>query len=195
MNFLAHLFLTRNNAPLSVGNFLGDFLTNKQVDKLPVKIQEGVWLHRAIDNFTDKHSAVRAGVEMLKPLHGRYAPVVLDVMFDYLLAKNWSTYAGRQSLRDFADITYQVLLDATPVMPEKIAERTKKMIAADWLVHYASVEGIAYTFSKMQLRSSRPDRIKNAASSMVHHMEGLNEIFVRFFPELITFVNAKMENN
>ncbi|MAT55579.1 MAG: hypothetical protein CMN32_13965 [Saprospirales bacterium] len=192
MNFLAHLFLTRSDESITVGNYLGDFLTNRQVSKLPKAIQEGVTIHRLIDQFTDEHPLVREGAELLKPKHGRYAPVVLDVMFDFLLARNWERFAGGLGIRNFADQTYRVLLEATPLMPEKIAERTERMVAADWLVHYATFEGIDYTFSRMKVRSSRPKSIENAAATMMDHLEELNERFIRFFPELINFVNEEM---
>lgn len=195
MNFLAHLFLTQSDEAITVGNFLGDLLTNKQANHLPPEIQKGVVIHRAIDDFTDVHPTVKEGADLLKPKHGRYAPVVLDVMFDFLLAKNWESFSNQVTLRNFADNTYSVLLSATPVMPEKIAERTKRMVAADWLVHYATIEGIAYTFSRMKMRSSQPERIENAAATMMGHMDALNEKFRRFFPEMIYFVNDKMKNS
>lgn len=193
MNFLAHLFLTRSSEAVTVGNFLGDFLTNRQVKALPEAVQEGVRIHRAIDEFTDQHPLVREGANLLKPAHGRYAPVVLDVMFDFLLAKNWERYSATQPLREFADDTYQVLLATTPLMPEKIAERTRRMVAADWLVHYATVEGISYTFSRMKTRSSQPQSIEDGAFTMVEHLEALNDLFIGFFPELIKFVNHRLE--
>ncbi len=191
MNFLAHLFLTRSDASITVGNYLGDLLTNRQVLQLPEEIQAGVHIHRAIDNYTDAHPEVKKSAKLLKSKHGRYAPVVLDVMFDYLLAKNWERYA-EQSLRKFADNTYRILLEASPLMPERIAEKTRRMVAADWLVHYATVEGIAYTFSRMKDRSSQPESIEHAAATMMNHVEELEVHFVRFFPELTNFVNEEM---
>jgi acyl carrier protein phosphodiesterase len=44
----------------------------------------------------------------------------------------------------------------------------------------------------MKVRSSRPKSIENAAATMMDHLEELNERFIRFFPELINFVNEEM---
>ena len=53
MNFLAHLYLSGNNEPVMIGNFIADHLKGKQWMALPEEIQKGVVLHRFIDSFTD----------------------------------------------------------------------------------------------------------------------------------------------
>lgn len=194
MNFLAHLFLTRQHNMLTVGNYLGDFLTNRQVSALPDEVRMGVVLHRKIDEYTDQHPEVKKAVNLLKNAHGRYAAVVLDVVFDHLLAGNWELFSDAQSLREFADQTYAVLLDATPLMPPAIAERTRKMVEADWLVQYATVDGINHTFSKMMERSSQPNCIANGAISMELLKDKINERFLLFFPDIIKFVQEEMKH-
>ncbi|MEK7257992.1 MAG: DUF479 domain-containing protein, partial [Bacteroidota bacterium] len=108
MNFLAHFLLSGKSEPLIVGNFLGDFLKNREVAALPETVRAGVILHRHIDTFTDRHPAVLQSVQRLRPVHGRYSPVLLDVFYDFILAKNWETYCS-QNLGDFAAEKYEIL--------------------------------------------------------------------------------------
>ena len=59
MNFLAHTYLSCSNEDLLVGNFLADFMKNKDIESLPSNILKGIDLHRKIDSFTDSHPAVK----------------------------------------------------------------------------------------------------------------------------------------
>lgn len=55
MNYLAHLALSYPSAGLVVGNFIGDHVRNKDLDKFTKEVQLGIDMHRSIDNFTDTH--------------------------------------------------------------------------------------------------------------------------------------------
>lgn len=184
MNFLAHLYLSGKEEPLIVGNFLGDFLKNPQVAKLPQSIRQGVWLHRRIDSFTDQHPVVRNSAKLLRSVHGRYAPVILDVLHDYILAKNWTRYSD-DSLIKFTSGIYKILQNHRHLMPAFLQHRLPLMIADDWLTRYGTEEGLRFTFSKMKLRSSNPHFFENAVESMQDNFEQLENDFNTFFPEAI----------
>ena len=49
-------------------------------------------MHRAIDAYTDQHTEVASAASQFKPPFRRYSGIILDVLFDYLLAQNWSDY-------------------------------------------------------------------------------------------------------
>ncbi len=187
MNFLAHLYLSGGDEYLITGNFLGDFLSNRAVAKLPQPIQAGIRLHRKIDTFTDQHPVIRQSVSHLHPVHGKYAPVLLDIFHDYILAQNWATYS-KESLRDFTKNAYAVLLKHLDQMPDFLQERLPLMVADDWLLRYSTPEGLEFTFSRVKLRSSRPEFFDNALLTLREHYTSLEEEFNLFFPELIDFV-------
>jgi acyl carrier protein phosphodiesterase len=65
MNYLAHLALSYPVTDLVVGNFIGDHIRNKDLDKFTREVQLGVEMHRSIDNFTDTHPASIAVREKL----------------------------------------------------------------------------------------------------------------------------------
>ena len=125
MNFLAHLFLSRENESFLVGNFLADFVSNRDLFQFPEAVVEGVLLHRKIDTYTDNHPAVRRGVRRLYARHRKYAPVIIDVYYDYFLSKNWMIYSD-QPLEVFAKSSYEILLRHLSIMPDFLQKRLEK---------------------------------------------------------------------
>lgn len=191
MNFLAHLYLSRCEEMLLVGNFIADFISNKQLDDIPNPIREGIMLHRKIDSYTDQHPEVLRGVRRLYADHGKYAMVIIDIFYDYLLANNWEKYSKR-TLPDFARDTYEVLEQFISVMPPALQKRLPLMIADDWLTNYASLEGIAFTIDRMKRRASRPELFDNSVKSLQRDYELLNEEFNAFFPDVQQLVKREI---
>ena len=187
MNFLAHLYLSDNQEDLLVGNFLADFINNKAVAKLPRPIQEGIRLHRKIDSFTDGHPNVLNSVRRLRPVHHKFAPVVLDICFDYILVKNWHRYS-EVPLEKFTAGVYEILENNISLMPDFLQERLPKMIADDWLVKYGTEEGLRFTFSRMKLRTSHPRFFENAVESLMKDYQLYEQDFNLFFPDVIEVV-------
>jgi acyl carrier protein phosphodiesterase len=89
MNHLAHFVLSGDDTDLAIGNFVADFITNRQLPDFTEGVQRGIWLHREIDAFTDAHPVVKQSTKRLHPFHHKYSPVIVDVYYDFLLAKNW----------------------------------------------------------------------------------------------------------
>jgi acyl carrier protein phosphodiesterase len=46
MNHLAHFFLSNNNNDLAIGNFVADFITNKELPQYSEGVSQGTMLHR-----------------------------------------------------------------------------------------------------------------------------------------------------
>jgi acyl carrier protein phosphodiesterase len=92
MNHLAHFVLSGGDADLAIGNFVADFITNRQLPDFTEAVQRGIRLHREIDAFTDAHPIVKQSTKRLHPFHHKYSPVIVDVYYDFLLAKNWDTF-------------------------------------------------------------------------------------------------------
>ncbi len=188
MNFLAHIFLAGPDTGLQVGNFLADFTGRREQASLPESIRRGIRMHHAIDRYTDDHPAVRHSVGLLRPEHGRYAPVVLDVLLDHLLIRNWERYSDR-SLRNFTATVYEVLMAHRMLMPEALRDRwLPAMVADDWLMRYGTMEGLAETFRRMGHRCSKPWFLKGAEARLHRHHADLEADFLLFFGELRTYL-------
>lgn len=147
MNFLAHLFLSGTDPDLIVGNLIADFLRNKDLDNYSKEVQAGIFLHRKIDSYTDNHPEVRKGTHRLQPKHHKYAPVVIDLFYDHLLVKNWSTYKEQQ-LIDYTTFIYGILESRMDEMPESLKKRLPNMIADNWLLRYGTIDGMKFVLEK-----------------------------------------------
>lgn len=184
MNFLAHIFLSDKKPHLVVGNFLADFIKNKEVAALPRPVQEGIRMHRKIDSYTDTHPKVKEGVVRMRPTHGKFAPVVLDICYDYVLVKNWHMYSD-EDLNVFTKEMYEVLENHYSVMPGFLQERLPRMIADDWLVKYGTESGLRYTFERMKKRTRYPKYFNGAVDNFLKDYELYEKEFNLFFPDLI----------
>ncbi|MFK7949880.1 MAG: ACP phosphodiesterase [Saprospiraceae bacterium] len=192
MNYLAHAYLSFGNEQLLVGNLMGDFVKGrKQFEKYPKSIQEGIVLHRHIDFYSDNHLILKQSIKRLKPTQQRYAPVVVDIFYDYFLANNWSMFS-EQSLNDFALETYTHLERNFEIMPKRSSRIFKKMISHNWLVGYQQETRIEYAFQRLATRVSNKHNMLKAIDDLRQHKEALNNDFIKFFPELIQSAKAKI---
>ncbi|GAB5550847.1 MAG: ACP phosphodiesterase [Saprospiraceae bacterium] len=189
MNFLAHIFLSCSDEASLMGNFLTDYLTKKQAEALPLDWQVGVDLHRKIDQFTDRHPAVLEQVTRLRPYHARYAPVIVDIFYDYFLIKNWNHFTA-EPFSAFCENVYGILIRNLDQVPSPIQPRVQSMVKGSWLSSYGEKAGILYAIDRMSSRTSRPEWLANAAESFQNEYDSLDQSFMAFFPELIEEIDC-----
>jgi acyl carrier protein phosphodiesterase len=187
MNFLAHIYLSCDNKDLLIGNFIADFIKNNELSNFSSEVQKGIILHRQIDTYTDAHPLVKKGTRRLQKKHHKYAPVIVDVWYDYLLANNWSRYSS-ESLDDFCEGVYKILEDRINEFPTKIQQRLPMMIEHKWLQSYGTDEGIRYTFKWLSERLSKPEYLDGVVENLLSFNVELTEEFNLFFPEVIEYV-------
>ena len=183
MNYLAHLALSHYDADLQVGNFLGDIVRGSELATLPAGVQRGVWMHRAIDLLTDRDRDVRRVNGLLSRRHGRYAPVISDIMFDYFLCRNWASLMP-QPFPEFRERTYARLRAATDAIPPRAARQLTGMTDGDWLRLYASTAGMGEVFRRMRPRMSKPALLAGVGESLQEYHDELNRTLLLLFPRL-----------
>jgi acyl carrier protein phosphodiesterase len=183
MNFLAHLYLSGDNSELKIGNFIGDFVKGSQINTLPKNIQEGVYVHREIDRFTDSHEVVRQSKLKLRPKYRHYAPVIVDIYYDHFLAKNWDMYSS-QGLLEYTQRFYEEIANYREIVPMEVNRMLIPMKQNNWLFNYRSLEGINRTFNGMAKRTTFDSKMEHATDTLkVAYHEFENE-FLHFFPDL-----------
>lgn len=187
MNFLAHLFLSPKDDDLLIGNFIADSIRNKEIVTYTPQVQKGIWLHRQIDSFTDQHREVKKGTRRLHPNHGKYAPVVIDIFYDYILSHNWEKYT-EEPLTLFSKRVYWLLEQRLPELPVKLQKRVPDMIYHDWLMNYGKEEGLRYVFSTMEKRAKFPTNFDKAVDDLLKDYTLFEQEFNAFFPEVILLV-------
>ena len=92
MNYLAHLLLAQPTDDSRLGAIIGDFMSGRAVAEFTPGIQEGILLHRRIDEITDAHPVFRRSRGRVRESVGRFAGVVVDVVYDHFLARDWDRW-------------------------------------------------------------------------------------------------------
>ncbi|MFC4818564.1 ACP phosphodiesterase [Flavobacterium sp. GCM10023249] len=183
MNFLAHIYLSGENELISIGNFMADGIRGNQYLQFPKEIQQGVLLHRTIDSFTDAHPTYRKSKHRLHERYGHYSGVIMDIIYDHFLAKNWSHY-HHEPLEEYAERFYQSLRQHYELLTEKTQNMMPYMIARNWLVSYASLAGLEMILFQMDYRTKHRAHMQNAMVELQEFYLEFEEEFTLFFEEL-----------
>ena len=191
MNFLAHIYLSNDNDLIKIGNFMADGIRGKHYEHLPADIQKGIILHRAIDTFTDSHPVFRQSTKRLHERYHHYAGVIVDVVYDHFLAKNWAKYSD-EPLFDFVQRFYQSLQDNKPFLTEKTIDMMPYMIKYDWLFSYQYVDGIARILFQMDQRTKNNSKMQFAIEELKEFYDEFEHEFTSFFEDLRAFANEKL---
>lgn len=189
MNYLAHSYLSCGDEDLMLGNLITDMITKKDEDAYEESIQKGIDLHRMIDTFTDSHPIVSNSLQLIYPTQGKYAPVVLDILWDYFLSRNWSHFSGEE-INPFSQNIYSLLEKNYGRLQPKIVKRFERMIQVDWLQSCMTRERLRSTFTHLHKRTKFKSNFGKVDEILDAHEEQLNDSFMRLFPEMISYVEA-----
>jgi acyl carrier protein phosphodiesterase len=168
VNYVAHLLLTYPYDKISLGNLIGDMISNEELKTLSESVRKGVQIHRAIDHHTDNHSSMREVVRLLRPQHRKYAPVVADILLDHVLVLNW----GEHSNIDFPDFekwVYDMIAANFRATPVRIHNQLKGMAQHRWLNQYANLEGLQHVLDRMDRRARFPSDFGLAINDFHEH--------------------------
>lgn len=194
MNFLAHAFLSFGLPEITVGNLISDFVKGKKKYDYPVRIQQGISLHRAIDEFTDTHPVNRRAGLVFKEAYGLYSGPIIDVVYDYFLANDPVNFAGGNQLADFAQKTYADIAGWQSVLPERFARMFHYMRAQDWLLNYRYREGLYNSLHGLARRAAYMGDASRAIQLFETGYEELATCYATFFPELKDFALRTLDH-
>lgn len=194
MNFLAHLYLSQNNTNIMIGNFIADHIKGNHFKNYPKEIQQGVFLHREIDTFTDTHKIVRKSKRRLHQRYRHYDGVIIDIFYDYFLAKNWNSYSAIP-LELYTNSIYQLFAKKSPELPVKSQQFIKYMVEYDILFNYQFKEGIAKVLNGMNNRTKGKSQMHLAIADLKELESDFAEDFKLFFKDLIEFTNQLLKSN
>lgn len=191
MNFLAHLYLSQNNTNIMIGNFIADHVVGNHFTHFSKEIQQGILLHREIDTFTDAHEIVRQSKRRLHERYRHYDGVIIDIFYDYFLAKNWATYSAIP-LNVFANSINNLFLKVKPNLPIRSQNFINYMVEYNILYNYQFKEGIQKVLNGMNHRTKGKSQMHLALQDLIDLESELEEDFTIFFKELIQFSNQKL---
>lgn len=189
MNFLAHMLLSGYDDDIIAGNFAADFLRTSHLHVLPEAIKHGVYLHRKIDSFTDRHGAFRESVTLLRPTQGKYAPVIADILYDHYLSQNWSEYS-QEPMDAFSQRIYVALLKNAAHFPETVQAMIPRMIDDDFLLSCKNADRLQTTFERLGRRARFTNAFHRAIDDLHDNYYSLESNFREFFPAISSYVNV-----
>jgi len=186
MNFLGHLYFSNNDFALMQANLYGDFVKGKDLSNYPEKIQEGIGLHRRIDNFIDHHPAV---IELLHKLYEplpKVAGIAVDLYFDHLLAKNWKEFHTKE-YDVFVNDFYNSIDFSNKHYSDQFYVMLTKMKEINWLHYYQFMEGLEKSSFGLSKRISFPNELAKAPTVFVQFEKDITEAFQKYM------IDAKIE--
>ncbi len=191
MNFLAHIYLSGNNDFIKIGNFMADGIRGYDYLNFPDDVKKGILLHRQIDTFTDSHLVYRKSKHRLHEKYGHYSGVIMDILYDHFLAKNWKNYSD-EKLEIFADNFYKSLFANEEILTDKTKNMLPYMYDRNWLVSYATIAGIEMILFQMDYRTKHRANMQEAIVELKQFYIEFENEFTLFFDELMVFSNQKL---
>lgn len=193
MNFLAHIYLSGKNEELILGNFIADSIKGKKYLKYPEGVQKGILLHRKIDTFTDSHPIVRQSSSKLHKNYSHYSGVIVDIFYDHFLASQWQNFSPTP-LEEFVAEFYKLLQKNFDLLPAPIQQFLPYMVAENWLLSYASIEGISRILYQMNIRTKNIVQMDKAVNDLQEHYTEFKSEFTDFFPQLQEYSLKKIQS-
>ena len=193
MNYLAHLYLAGEEEELIVGNFIADSVKGSHYKKFTERVSHGILMHRATDYFSDTHILYRKTIHRLALKHGKFAGVITDMFYDYLLAINWHNFSGTP-LHEFSAKTYKTLHKHAEIMPEESRIILEYMSKNDWLTSYKRLEGIKRALQGLSNRMKYYHPMHEAVIELETHTALYVNDFNDFFPHLKQY-GEQLKNN
>lgn len=175
-----------------IGNFIADHIQGNNYESFSKEIQQGIFLHREIDTFTDAHPIVRKSKRRLHKRYNHYAGVIIDIFYDYFLAKNWASYS-EIPLEVYTDAINNLFGELSNELPEKSQQFIKYMIEYNILFNYQFKDGIEKVLKGMNQRTKGKSQMNLAIEDLRNLEAELQEDFTLFFKDLIVFSNQKFK--
>lgn len=149
----------------------------------PDSLRKGILLHRHIDTFTDSHPIYRKSKHRLHSKYGHYSGVIMDIVYDHFLSKNWSVYSN-EKLEDYADDFYKLLQENYDILTEKTKGMIPYMIENNWLVSYSTLAGLEMILFQMDYKTQHRANMQEAIVEVQEYYTEFEEEFTLFFEEL-----------
>lgn len=194
MNYLAHAYLSFNQPALLLGNMMSDFVKGKQQFQYPGEIQQGIRLHRAIDDFTDHHVATKDAKEIFKPYYRLYSAAFVDIVYDHFLATSAQEFPDFE-LQQFCDRTYHLLEFNKVHFHPGFATVFEHMKKQNWLFNYHTFNGVLFSFQGLTRRAIYIDDYQPAFELFQKEYKTFKVCYDYFFPELKNFTLKWIEKN
>lgn len=187
MNHLAHLFLSDPTPGGRLGALMGDYVKGRLDESYPPEIRRGLQQHRLLDRFAESNRHFRRSRQRLCPTFRHCRGIMVDVVYDHFLARNWQDYSSMR-LESFAASIYQLLEERRSTLPPALQKAAPRMVAADWLVACRETGTLDGVLRRLAARISRPTPLEQGLEELLRNYHDLENDFSRFMIEAADFV-------
>ncbi len=182
MNYLGHLYFSKNDTALMTANLFGDFVKGSDLSSYDPKIQEGIILHRQNDSYVDRSETVLILMRKLYLSLPKVSSVAVDLYFDHLLAKNWNEFHPTP-LNDFLKQYYREVQLSEKKYSSDFVWMMHKLIEHNWISYYPTLYGLDKSCQGVSRRISFPNELKNGKTVFIQHQEEITAAFYQFMKE------------
>lgn len=186
MNHLAHLFLSDPTPGCRLGALMGDYVKGPLDETYPPEIRRGLQQHRLLDRFAESNRHFRRSRQRLCPTFRHCRGIMVDVVYDHFLARNWQNYSSTR-LESFAASIYQLLEEHWSTLPPALQKAVPRMVAADWLVACREIDTLDRVLRRLAARLSRPTPLEKGLEELLRNYHDLEDDFRRFMTDAADF--------
>lgn len=195
INFLAHAHLAYLTDTSITGNLLGDFVKGSDLSHLPADWQQGIRLHRAIDTYTDNHDLVQ-GLKVELGDMRRYGGIVLDILFDHILAKNFahlpvSEASGDLDLPSFSALVYTDFEHQSHLHPSNFRLISQRMADMDWLTSYQYEDVLERVLESTSQRISSKPQLHKILPWYQQRQQHVDSVCLDFYSQLMDYTQQQ----
>jgi acyl carrier protein phosphodiesterase len=105
---------------------------------------------------------------------------------DYILGKNWDKYCDGD-VQSFANKKYEVIGKNINEFPQRVIPIIEKMLNGNFLIKYTTIEGLTFTFEKIQEAARFPSDFIQAIQDLEENYDEIECEFNIFFPEIVLY--------
>jgi acyl carrier protein phosphodiesterase len=192
VNYLAHAYLSFNEPEILVGNMISDFVKGKKKFDYRKGIQQGITLHRMIDEFTDQHEATKEAKEFFRPHYRLYSGAFIDVVYDHFLATDENEFSEK-SLYEFSIEVYSLVDKYQLWLPEGFASMFPYMKNYNWLFNYRSLQGTNKSLGGVVRRSAYLTESDTAFYLFQKHYQPLQQCYRQFWKDAKPFAKRQFD--
>jgi acyl carrier protein phosphodiesterase len=185
LNHLGHFLLAPPDDAARAGTLIADFARGSDLGMYAPGVAFGIRLHRRIDALVDTAAEVGALRALVAPPLRRYAGIVLDVMIDHALIRQWRRVHDDDRTA-FAAGVYASLERGEAGMPESARRLSARMRQHDLLDSCATLAGCERTLDVIARRLSRPVALGNAVAMVASHLDRIDAAALALLARLRT---------
>jgi acyl carrier protein phosphodiesterase len=183
MNYLGHIYFSNDDFELAKANLYGDYVKGSDLSIYPELIQKGIRLHREIDNYIDHHPIIiEELLPILRPDLPKVAPIAVDLIFDHLLAKNWSDFHEKE-LNSYLDEFYESIRTNELEFSMTFLQQLGRMENFKWMNVYAQFEGLEKLSQGVSRKLNFSNSLPNTPEVFLKNEKEIRRIFYKFMKD------------